>query len=221
MVTEEQRKLFEDNALRLVNSFTARNKNAVPLFGSYEDMIQELLLKVWTKMPLYDCSRAKLSTFIYYICSTCIKIKLRPLRSGKCRNDDISITEPIYEDLTLEDTLGDNGEFVAYMESRMFSDELKPLLCPELKLSVFGGLKQRDIALIVGRSQSIVARRIKKNINQLKYYLQTGLPPKYQRKRQQGGKKVEDECKRLGISVRTYYRRLKIKREKESDSGQK
>ena len=75
MGTEKEKleQLFLDNAPKLVRYTIKKNLEAIKYFGSFEDMEQSLLGKVWNAISKFDESKGKLSTYVMAICQNAIK----------------------------------------------------------------------------------------------------------------------------------------------------
>ena len=80
MELAEKNKLFENN-IALIYRFM-KMTGYIYLFDSYDDMAQELELRVWNKLDNYD-NKYEISTYINYLCFTYCNAKAYKLKK-KC-----------------------------------------------------------------------------------------------------------------------------------------
>lgn len=172
MGTEKEKleQLFLDNAPKLVRYTIKKNQEAIKYFGSFEDMEQSLLGKVWTAISKYDESKGKLSTYVMAVCQNAIRrqvnISKAPKRKGQLENLSLDYAFP--EGTSYAEILGDNEDLHRSLVERLILERAMSLLIPESYAYYIDGLKQIEIAEVVGCSQGVVSRKIRKNIKQIR-----------------------------------------------------
>lgn len=172
MGTEKEKleQLFLDNAPKLVRYTIKKNLEAIKYFGSFEDMEQSLLGKVWNAISKFDESKGKLSTYVMAICQNAIKrqinISKRPKRNGELNNLSLDYAFP--EGMTYAEILGTNEDLHQSLVEKLILERAMALLVPESYAYYIDGMKQVEIAKVLGSSQAMVSRKIRKNIKQIR-----------------------------------------------------
>ena len=164
----KREKLFEENAQKLVRYTIKGHTEAIKYFGSYEDMEQHLLGKVWEALSKYDSARSKISTFILKVCQNEIKMVIRKFQMPKRRGETISLNEKLPSGMTIEDCLEDETNVAEELAKQDLIIKIIAKLNCESYAYYIDGLTQKEIARVVGLSQGYVARKIKKNINEIR-----------------------------------------------------
>lgn len=172
METEKEKieQLFLDNAPKLVRYTIKKNLEAIKYFGSFEDMEQSLLGKVWTAISKYDESKGKLSTYVMAVCQNAIRRQIRnsklPKRNGESCN--LSLDYDFPEGMSYAEILGNNEDLHQSLVEKLILERAMSLLLPESYAYYIDGLKQVEIAKVLGSSQAMVSRKIRKNIKQIR-----------------------------------------------------
>ena len=134
------------------------------------DIQQIALLGLWKSILKFDSTRnIKFSTFAYSVIKNEINFYLRKIRK---HGNNISINTIIYDDLTLEDAMADEkdyiGELIDFLDKQKIfnkidlTDRQKKIL--ELTKV---GKTQKNIAKILNISQPEVSRDIKRIKNKI------------------------------------------------------
>lgn len=171
LVDKELEEVFNTNAQKLVRRVMKQHMDTIKYYDSYEDMEQTLLLCSWKALPSYDESKGKFSTWITTITENSIKQHVRLAKSQK-RNralQNLSLSQAVAQDLTLEETLSDGGDLVDMIEEARLVERIKDCLCSESYAYYIDGMSQADIGRVTGHSASYIGKLIQRNINQIKY----------------------------------------------------
>ena len=165
----ELQQLFECDAPKIVSFFIKNDQKSIQYFDSYEDMRQELLMKVWLMMPKYDASRSAFTTFVGMICKTVIRQKIRKSQAKKRDGVLISMEEEISEGIKIGSMLTDDFN----MEDKTIESSLLPMIKSMLNQEAYEYFieekTQKEIASTHNVSQASVSRKIKRNIKQIQF----------------------------------------------------
>lgn len=133
-----------------------------------EETIQDLTWRTWCKVKeQYDETKSKLSTYCMHVCKNFYLMDLR-----KKKLNTVSLDAALNENsnLTLYDTIGEEDSPLAKIievEQQETLHRLYENCSYELK-QWLNGKTQYEIAKEVGVTQSIVSRRIKKELEKLR-----------------------------------------------------
>ncbi|MBR2385689.1 sigma-70 family RNA polymerase sigma factor [bacterium] len=164
----KKEQIFEENAQKLVRFVIKGHLDTVKYFGSYEDMEQHLLGKVWEALSKYDSARGKISTFILKVCTNEIKMIARKHNTQMRKAELVSLNDKLPSGTVIEDCIECEIDIAAEVAKQaLIARIIKKLDC-ETYAYYIDGLTQKEIARIVGFSQSYVARKIKRNINRIR-----------------------------------------------------
>lgn len=158
-MTKEE--LFEKNTLM---AYKIANRYRTNYNGYYEDIKQEALTGLWKACQSYDDTRGCFSTYAYPCISNTINMYIRTLR--KHQDHDISINQPVTDELYLEDMLGAEDENIEQLLDSMILDEIKEnfdsCFRNERERKVYSlfleGRRQQEIADELYLSQPVVSR---------------------------------------------------------------
>ena len=189
----------DDDVVRLVKYYVSTHKQSARFFDSFEDYLQELLLRVLKALPLYDESKGSFSTYIMACCHNHVLQKIRILNSPKHNGIVVSLNEEIYEGITLEENLANPTNIANEFLLDKTIRNIKKMLIPESYKFYINGFSQTEIAKQLGVTKSEVNRRIRRNIRKIKKYIDQGAIPKQLT--------CFEMAKLQGISLRTYFRR--------------
>lgn len=197
-MNQELKKIYDEEAIKIVNYTIKKKYKYLKYFESYEDMKQTLLLKLWQALPRFDISKSKFITFGIFVCQTEIKNQIRKSCTQKRNGTNVSIEEEIAEGLTIGDTLSDNSDLWEDTYNKEILDKIVKNLNKETYLYIVEGKKKTEIASMFNLSKQCVSVKIKNNLKRIKLILNNDLQPK---------RKDKDIVEKLGISLRTYYRK--------------
>lgn len=170
IVNERLKQLYLDNAPGLVGWFIKRHKETGIYFDSFEDMKQELLLCLWEKLPLYDETRGKFSTFVILVCNSRVDHK-RSFATTQKRKGSIktlSLDYNIGEKLTLMDVIESNENPCETLCRKEERERLLKKLEPETYAYYIDGFSIKEIASSQGISEYGARGRIERNISRIK-----------------------------------------------------
>lgn len=168
MVSMELNRLYEENAPKLVGFYISKNPKLISFFDSREDMQQHLLLAAWKATLQYNGAIAKYSTFIFACIKNSMRRVIRKANSPAHKGNVISMEEYISETLKIEDTLASEEDLSEMLERKEKLNFIVKHLSPEAYDYYVNGLKQREIAENYATSQTMVCRKIKRNIKTIK-----------------------------------------------------
>lgn len=166
MVNEELELLYLENAPKLVNCFVGNHKDSAKYFDTLEDMKQSLLLKIWQKLPKYDKSKGRFSTYVYIICYSEMLSQIRTMKTHKRRLslESSSLDKEVEENITLIDILGIDANYHEKYCSYEQYIKVIELLNKEAYLHFVKGCNYKEISKIVGVSTARVGHLIRTNI---------------------------------------------------------
>ena len=142
----------------------------------FEDIKQEMALKMFNRLWLFDPVRTKLSTFCYVICLSKRRVIIRKhvRRMKKFRNleDPLYIYDKIYYDngdaLEMSTVIEDKSiHFTEHIENDIIFNKVHKQLrgeASEIFSLVRQGVYHKDIATILGKSRQTVANIIRRKI---------------------------------------------------------
>lgn len=161
-----------EEIIKLVWSFINRHKSVAKLYGSYDDLFGELMVRVLKKINKYDYSKGKLSTYIYMICSRSIMLDIR-------RGKFSSFNEVSFEDLAMrnedgdtipfEDTIPEESNYGEDLEIQVLYEKVLRLLTTEAKMHFVDGMSVVDIAKRMRQSITAVYNKINRCVNRIRY----------------------------------------------------
>lgn len=184
------------------------------LYGGYEDMMSELILQVYKKLPQYDSSRGRVSTFIYEVVTSKVLLDLKVAKTAKRRvnHETMSLDEIIAvnednSELTLGDTISADIDIEEQAITNELAEQLKKWLVPETYKMFFEDKNMSEVAEELGVSRENVRRKVTNNINRIKGAIvnKEDIFNKDNTSRQQQLKEIME---REGVSMRTAWRRL-------------
>ena len=170
VVNEKLEQLFLNNAPRLVGWFINHHKDAVLYFDTFEDMKQELLMRVWQLRPSFDETISKFSTYVVVICKSEIshrKTNAKRLKRRGCSHT-ISLSSEIGEGLSLMDIISNNEDISDSLARKEGYQKLIDLLKRETYLHYIEGYKYKEISEMTGKSVGYVNQIIRRNISKIK-----------------------------------------------------
>lgn len=155
------------NELYKLAAFTLKKYN-VPFD---EDLIQELVVYTYTKLPYYDESRGSWSTFVINCMYSKLAILYRSKNAKKrnCGQPVDSLDDTYYDSLPYYDVIPSDIDVVKEVHKKEILNEILPLVDDPLKMYL-DGFTQKEIADKYGVSQAQISRDIKKNIQKIKTY---------------------------------------------------
>lgn len=143
---ENQMQLFNEN-LKMVDKMIYSYVKAHP--ADADDIKQVALLSLWRAAGAFrDDKGAKFTTFAYRVITNDLNLFARKYKK---ENLDIPMDTPIYEDVSLEQTLKDTKEYISDADTKLFITEiLKNSHTSEKHINVFkdilDGYTLREIA---------------------------------------------------------------------------
>lgn len=164
----KREQLFEENAQKLVRYTIRDHIEAIRYFGSYADMEQHLLGKVWEALSKFDSAKGKISTFILKVCQNEIKMVIRKYQMPKRKGETLSLDDKLPSGMTIGDCIEDDSDIAAEVAKQDLINQIIAKLNCESYAYYIDGLTQKEIARIVGLSQGYVARKIRKNISKIR-----------------------------------------------------
>jgi RNA polymerase sigma-70 factor (ECF subfamily) len=129
------RQLFEAFAPRIKRF--ACGRGAPPALA--DEVVQEVMLKLWRKASLFDPARANAGTWIYSIARNCVLDRLRGERHPEIEDDDPNRVPPIAPDEQMEQAEGRHALTRALQE-------LPSAEVDVLRGAYFQGLSMSEIA---------------------------------------------------------------------------
>lgn len=170
IVNEELEQLYLENAPKLINYFISKNKDSAKFFDTLEDMRQALLLKVWQKLPKYNKSKGKFSTYVYIICSSETSQQIRQMQTNKRRLclEVSSLDQEVQENISLIDILGiDENYHEKYCSYEQYMKVLG-MLNEDARLYFTRGYNYREIAELKGVTIAAVGRSVRRNLAKIR-----------------------------------------------------
>lgn len=124
------------------------------------DLLQEILLAVWKSIPVFR-GQAKASTYLYRVCHNAALLWIRTEKNYRRRIERFSAFAP-------DDSTADSDPLTSERLGRLYSAirRLKPS-DRSLMLLALDGLSYREMAEVLGISESNVGVRINRAKNQL------------------------------------------------------
>lgn len=170
IVNERLKQLYLDNAPGLIGWFIKRYKETGIYFDSFEDMKQELLLNLWEKLPLYDETKGKFSTFVIMVCKSRVTHKRSFVTTQKRKGTikTLSLDYSMGERLTLMDIIGSNEDPCEALCRKEERENLTKRLDPETYAYYIDGFSIKEIAGYQGITESATRDRIERNISRVK-----------------------------------------------------
>lgn len=166
-INEELRELYEQNCGGLVNYVINKHLSTIKYFDTREDMYQSLMLKIWQNLHKYDSKRSKFSTFVVRCCEYYILLEIRKSKSKKRNAVVISSDSETTKNINLSSLIADDYNIEEELIKKEQLDYIQANI-GQLSYSYYiDELTQKEIAKMHNRSQSYVARLIKKEITQL------------------------------------------------------
>lgn len=171
--------IMEDiEIIRIIRKAANKYQNCWKLYDSYEDMISELVLFVYRKLPLYNDKITSLSTYIYMLVYSKFCLEWRKAKTHKymTKYNTVSLDEMLGEDESLSryEMLGDDCECENTLVNAEIVNAIYPFLKEETKMYYLQDLKQKEIAKRTGQTQAYVSRKIKTNIKEIRNYFDKG-----------------------------------------------
>ncbi len=170
VVSEKLEQLYLNNAPRLVGWYIKRHKNASIYFDTFEDMKQELLLSVWTRLPLYDETISKFSTFVIVVCESEISHKISFFNRDKRKGflNLTSLNHELAENFTLLDIIGKDEDPCDAICRKEKMENIKKMLNPFAYAYYIDGYKIKEIATYLGKTEGAIRSSIRKNLIKVK-----------------------------------------------------
>lgn len=178
LTTSELNKLFEENTGLVYYVYNRLSPEIKSLF-EYEELISAGRLGLFKACRRYDGSKSKFATYAIPAIHNEMTIVVRRANT-QCRipvSAIVSLEQPITnsdkKQLTVGDTISDNGECIAHKELSMDVEKFSSMLSERHQIvfkAMIDGDKQNDIAENLGISQSAVSRIITKIQNKFKEY---------------------------------------------------
>lgn len=158
--------------IKLVWSFIYRHRSVVGLYGSYDDLFGELMVKVLKKINKYDSSKGKLSTYIYMICSKSIMSDIHNGRLGSSNEvsfEDLAVINEDGDTIPFEETIPEESNYEEESEIHILYEKVLRLLTTEAKMHFVDGMSIVEIAKKIGQSRTAVYNRINRCVNRIRY----------------------------------------------------
>lgn len=141
-----------------------------------EDLIQDLVINAYSALDKFDEKKGAFSTFVCKAMENKLRMKSREKMASK-RNygiPDLSLDHTYEEydgnELNYIDIFGCDYNYIKELHNKMLFNEIFPLTNEATRMYYLEGMKQVDIAKILGVSQKKVSFLIKKNIQQIRKY---------------------------------------------------
>lgn len=161
-----------EEIIKLVLSFINRHKSVAKLYGSYDDLFGELMVRVLKKINKHDSSKGKLSTYIYMICSRSIMLDIRRGKFSSFNEisfEDLAIRNEDGDEIPFEETIPEESNHEEDLEIQMLYEKVLRLLTTEAKMHFVDGMSVVDIAKRMGQSRTAVYNRINRCVNRIRY----------------------------------------------------
>ena len=161
-----------EEIIKLVWSFINRHKSVAKLYGSYDDLFGELMVRVLKKINKHDSSKGKLSTYIYMICSRSIMLDIRRGKFSSFNEisfEDLAIRNEDGDKIPFEETIPEESNHEEDLEIQMLYEKVLRLLTTEAKMHFVDGMSVVDIAKRMGQSRTAVYNRIDRCVNRIRY----------------------------------------------------
>ena len=147
-------------------AYKIANRYLTNYASEYEDIKQIALMGLWKAVSTFDNTHV-FSTYAYTVISNEINYYLRTVKKNY---NTISLKQEIKENITLEDILADKNNYIEKLENSLaienYISQIRNSKLNEKEKMVFElslkGYKQRQIAKIIGCSQTEVSRKIRK-----------------------------------------------------------
>lgn len=133
-----------------------------------EDLLQELVIKIYQRYDKFDPNKASFPTFVYMNCKNYYLMHL------KAKKDFHSLDEVLdtSEGTTLMDIILDAQptilESIIQEEKEAYVKYIYDNICSPMLQDYFKGIKQKDLAVKYGLFQGNVSRSIKNELTKLK-----------------------------------------------------
>ena len=141
-----------------------------------EDLIQDLVIYAYSALEKFDKNIGSFSTFVCNCMKNKLKMEFRSKNASK-RNygiPDLSLDHTYEEydgnEFNYIDIFGYDYNYAKELHNKMLFNEIFPLTNEATRMYYLEGMKQVDIAKILGVSQKKVSFLIKKNIQQIRKY---------------------------------------------------
>ena len=141
-----------------------------------EDLIQDLVIQAYSVLEKFDKNIGSFSTFVCKVMENELRMIFRNKNASKRNNGipDLSL-DHTYEEydgnkFNYIDIFGYNYNYAKELHNKMLFNEILPLTNEATRMYYLEGMKQVDIAKILGVSQKKVSFLIKKNIQQIRKY---------------------------------------------------
>ena len=141
-----------------------------------EDLIQDLVIYAYTALEKFDKDRGSFSTFVCNCMENKLRMKSREKMASK-RNygiPDLSLDHTYEEydgnEFNYIDIFGCDYNYIKELHNKMLFNEIFPLTNEATRMYYLEGMKQVDIAKILGVSQKKVSFLIKQNLQQIRKY---------------------------------------------------
>ena len=146
-------------------AYKIANRYLTNYASEYEDIKQIALMGLWKAVLTFN-NKYAFSTYAYRVISNEINYYLRTVKKN---HSTISLKQEIKENMTLEDVLADENNYIEKLENNLDTEncisQIRNSKLKEKEKTVFEltlkGYKQRQIAKITGCSQAEVSRKIK------------------------------------------------------------
>lgn len=141
-----------------------------------EDLIQDLVIYAYTALEKFDKDRGSFSTFVCNCMENKLRMKSREKMASKRNNGipDLSLDHTYEEydgnEFNYIDIFGCDYNYIKELHNKMLFNEIFPLTNEATRMYYLEGMKQVNIAKILGVSQKKVSFLIKKNIQQIRKY---------------------------------------------------
>lgn len=161
-----------EEIIKLVWSFINRHKSVAKLYGSYDDLFGELMVRVLKKINKHDSSKGKLSTYIYMICSRSIMLDIRRGKFSSFNEisfEDLAMRNEDGDTIPFEDTIPEESNYGEDLEIQVLYEKVLRLLTTEAKMHFVDGMSVVDIAKRMRQSRTAVYNRINRCVNRIRY----------------------------------------------------
>lgn len=141
-----------------------------------EDLIQDLVVQAYSVLEKFDKNIGSFSTFVCKVMENELRMIFRNKNASKRNNGipDLSLDHTYEEydgnEFNYIDIFGYNYNYAKELHNKMLFNKILPLTNEATRMYYLEGMKQVDIAKILGISQKKVSFLIKKNIQQIRKY---------------------------------------------------
>ena len=141
-----------------------------------EDLIQDLVIQAYSVLEKFDKNIGSFSTFVCKVMENELRMIFRNKNASKRNNGipDLSLDHTYEEydgnEFNYIDIFGYNYNYAKELHNKMLFNKILPLTNEATRMYYLEGMKQVDIAKILGVSQKKVSFLIKKNIQQIRKY---------------------------------------------------